>query len=145
MVTSQILKTVDFTNIQKFRYLENKTLIFSKKVLKYYKIKSIIVIYYQSIINLAATAMVSVKAHKFYKSFMFKWSHIFLVKHIMVNKVKIICSHQADFSYPVFFKLVWLTSALIYTLNIYMTPTYSYEKQKIKLFLSESFLKDKLN
>ena len=34
MVTSQILKTVDFTNIQKFRYLENKTLIFSKKSVK---------------------------------------------------------------------------------------------------------------
>ena len=126
MVTSQILKTVDFTRTKIFWYLKNKTLIFSKKVLKYYK--SIIVIYYQSMINLAATSMVSVKAHKFYKSLMFTCSHIFLVKHIMVNKVKIISSHQAEFSYPAFFKLVWLTSALIYTLKIYTTPTYSYEK-----------------
>ena len=31
MVASQILKTVDFTKTQKFRYLENKTLTFFQK------------------------------------------------------------------------------------------------------------------
>ena len=31
IVTSQILKTVDFIKAQKFRYLENKTLILLKK------------------------------------------------------------------------------------------------------------------
>ena len=47
----------------------------------------------------------------------------------MVNKINVISSHQAEFSYPAFYKLVWLTSAQIYALNIYMAPTYSYEKQ----------------
>ena len=31
IVTSQILKTVDFIKAQKFRYLENKTLVLLKK------------------------------------------------------------------------------------------------------------------
>ena len=45
------------------------------------------------------------KAHKFYKSLMFIQSHIFLVQPIMV-KIKIISSHQAECSYPAFFKLL---------------------------------------
>ena len=41
----------------------------------------------------------------------------------------IISSHQAEFSYPAFFELVWLTLApiniyIIYRSNIYMTPAY---------------------
>ena len=127
IVTSQILKTVEFTKTQKFRYLENKTLICSKKVLKYYKIKSIIVIYYQS--STLQPHQWCLLANKFYKSLMFIWTHIVLVKHVMVDKVKIISSHQAEFSYPAFFKLVWLTSATIYTLTIYTTSTHNYEKQ----------------
>ena len=34
---------------------------------------------------------------------------------LMVNKIHTINSHQAESSYPAFFKLVWLTSASKYT------------------------------
>ena len=40
----------------------------------------------------------------------------------MVNKDRIISSHHAEFSYPALFKLVSLTSAAIYTLNMYSKP-----------------------
>ena len=43
---------------------------------------------------------------------MFIWSDIFL---IIVNEIQIISSHHAEFSYPAFFKLAWLTSAIKYT------------------------------
>ena len=64
----------------------------------------IIAIYCLSITKTAATTVVSVKAHKFYRSLMFIWSYIFLVQHIMVNKIKIINSREPEFSYPEFFK-----------------------------------------
>ena len=48
----------------------------------------------------------------------------------MVKKIKIINSHQVEFSYPASFKIVWLTSAPIYSLvpNL-QAPTDTYDKQ----------------
>ena len=47
----------------------------------------------------------------------------------MVNYIQTISSHQTDFSYPAFFKLLWLTLApkniyIIYRSSIYMAPIY---------------------
>ena len=68
---------------------------------------------------------------------------------MMINKIQIISPHQADFFNPAFFKAGMIDFStniyIIYKSNIYMAPTYGYEKEQIKLLLSKSFLIDKLN
>ena len=63
----------------------------------------------------------------------------------MVNKIRIISFHQAEFSYPTFMIDFSTSIYIIYKSNIYIASTYGYEKQQIKLFLSKRFLIDKLN
>ena len=63
----------------------------------------------------------------------------------MLNKIQIISSHQAEFSYPAFMIDFRTNIYIIYRSKIYMAPTYSYEKQQVKLFLLKSFLLDKFN
>ena len=61
----------------------------------------------------------------------------------MGNKIQIFSPHQTEFSYAAFFKLGMIDFStsifIIFRSNIFMAPTYGYEKQQIKLFLSKRF------
>ena len=66
-------------------------------------------------------------------------SYFSFIAYIIVNKIQIISSYQAEFSYPTFMIDFSTNIFIIYRSSIYMAPTYSYEKQQINLFYETVF------